>query len=104
MSFQKNVAAKTYVDALQGATANATSPGAQSTGMCTRRMAKKAAVDAAAASLRTAHVPTRPCKISAALIVAAATAMIQAASLTRKEDGIAKRSVAMSRKLKGGSP
>ncbi|KAL9239076.1 hypothetical protein vseg_013428 [Gypsophila vaccaria] len=104
MSSQMNIAAKIYADALQGATGNAISPGAQSTTMCTQRMAKKAAVDAAAASLRTAHVPTRPRKISAASIAAAATAMIQAASFTRKEDGTAKRSVAISRKRKGGSP
>ncbi|XP_074290227.1 uncharacterized protein LOC141616956 [Silene latifolia] len=57
----------------------------KSVGISTRGMAKKAAVNAAASSLRSAHVPTRPRKFSVASIAAAATALLAASSPSREE-------------------
>ncbi|XP_074263468.1 uncharacterized protein LOC141586208 [Silene latifolia] len=84
-SISSSASKKTYADILQGTPIAATSSAAQSVGITTRRMVKKAAVNAAAASLRSAHVPTRPRKISVASIAAAATALLAASSPSHEE-------------------
>ncbi|KAK9704971.1 hypothetical protein RND81_07G024100 [Saponaria officinalis] len=101
MSTQKNSAttpAKSYAAILQSIPSAAASSSAQPAGIYTRRMTRKAAVDAAVVSLRTARVPTRPRKISAASIAAAATAIIRAASPSREEASTAKENEVATRK------
>ncbi|KAL9239193.1 hypothetical protein vseg_013536 [Gypsophila vaccaria] len=88
MSPKKNIAVvptkKAYADTLKDFPNDATLSNAQPIGVYTRRMAKKTIVSDAAASLRSAHIPTRPRKISAASIAATATAIIEAASPPQK--------------------
>ncbi|KAH9621582.1 hypothetical protein KSS87_002730 [Heliosperma pusillum] len=83
---------KTYATILQGTPSAATSQTTQSESICTRGMTRKAVFKDATASLRSARVvPTRPRNISVASIVAAAKAIINASSPSRKEYEVTKR-------------
>lgn len=89
MTSHKNntcVTAKTYAAVLKEPTTLAPSAmNEQPMGICTRGMMKKAAVNAAATSLRAAKVPKRPRVYSIESVIAAATALVNASSPTQEE-------------------
>ncbi|KAL9237137.1 hypothetical protein vseg_011723 [Gypsophila vaccaria] len=94
----------TNVAVLQGSLKEAPQGTMPSVGVCTRGRARKAAVNAAAASLRTSTIPTRPRKFSIASIAAAANAIIEAASPSRKENKTSKIEEVTPQKPKKSSP
>ncbi|KAL9233127.1 hypothetical protein vseg_008161 [Gypsophila vaccaria] len=94
----------TNVAVLQGSLNEAPQGSMPSAGVCIRGRARKAAVNAAAASLRASTVPTRPRKFSIASIAAAANAIIEVASPSSKENKISKIEEVTPQKPKKSSP
>ncbi|KAL9233228.1 hypothetical protein vseg_008252 [Gypsophila vaccaria] len=93
----------TYAAVLQGSLNAALHESMPSAGVCTRARARKVAVNAAA-SLRASTVPTRPRKFSIASIAAAANAIIETVSPSRKENKTSKMEEVTPQKPKKSSP